>query len=151
MIPPPERPRTPDDTTTCCRRQCGKSDTLTRVASVSPEPVLGGNAVQTRRTFPTRSPMPRPDRRESDGASPRPVWHGANLQTLVYDAIDCYDEAMQISALTRTRGAASTAARMPGMGRITLRGTLPHGICIPAGGAIPKMAQRNITMSEERM
>ncbi|MFN0156452.1 MAG: saccharopine dehydrogenase C-terminal domain-containing protein [Bacteroidota bacterium] len=127
---------------------CEKFKTLIDLGFATSEPMMVGGSVKTNREFFADLLRKKLDHDDKDVVLARAtitgLAHGAE-KILVYEFIDYYDDATQMTAMMRTTAfPASITAQMMANGTITTRGVVPPEISVPGDLMITELRKRNV-------
>lgn len=131
---------------------CEKFKTLLDLGFATNEPMMVGGSVKTNREFFADLLRKKLDHGEKDTVVARATITGKahNAEKiLVYEFIDYYDDATEMTAMMRTTAfPASITAQMMAHGTITFRGVAPPEVCVPGDLMIKELGKRNVRISK---
>jgi lysine 6-dehydrogenase len=134
------------------RGHCEKFKTLLDLGFATSEAVMVGGSLKTNREFFADLLRKKLDYGDKDVVLARATITGRSRdaeKTLVYEFIDTYDDATNITAMMRaTAFPASITARMLADGTITGRGVLPPEIIVPGDALITELQKRNLRITK---
>lgn len=132
---------------------CEKFKTLLDLGFATSEPMMVGGSVKTNREFFADLLRKKLDHGDKDVVLARAIINGRSgnaEKSLVYEFIDYYDDATQMTAMMRTTGfPASITAQMMASGAIDVRGVLPPEISVPGDLMITELSKRNIRITRK--
>lgn len=127
---------------------CEKFKTLIDLGFATSEPMMVGGSVKTNREFFADLLRKKLDHEDKDVVLARATITGLAHDAekiLVYEFIDYYDDATQMTAMMRTTAfPASITAQMMANGTITARGVLPPEVSVPGDLMITELRKRNV-------
>lgn len=130
---------------------CQKFKILLDLGFAGSDPVTIGDSVKSTRAFFTDMLKQKLSTGDTDLVLARATITGTRAgktQTLVYECVDYYDEATQITSMMRTTAfPTSIAARMLAQGVITRRGVMPPEACVPGEAMIAELAKRGVRIT----
>lgn len=134
------------------RGHCEKFKTLLDLGFATSEPMMVGGSVKTNREFFADLLRKKLDYGDKDVVLARAtitgIAHGAE-KVLVYEFIDTYDDATNMTAMMRTTAfPASITAQMLAGGTITARGVLPPEISVPGEAMITELQKRHLRVTK---
>jgi len=134
------------------RGHCEKFKTLLDLGFATSEPVMVGGSVKTNREFFAELLRKKLDYGDKDVVLARATITGRAgdaEKTLVYEFIDAYDDATNITAMMRTTAfPASITAHMLAGGAISRRGVLPPETSVPGQAMIAELQKRNLRITK---
>jgi lysine 6-dehydrogenase len=134
------------------RGHCEKFKTLIELGFASAEPIMVGANVRTTRELFAELLRKKLDYRDKDVVLARATIEGSTgklRRALVYELIDYYDVATQMTAMMRTTAfPTSVIAQMLAQGRITRRGVFPPEEIVPGEALIRELSRCDIRITE---
>jgi lysine 6-dehydrogenase len=134
------------------RGHCEKFKTLIELGFASAEPIMVGANVRTTRELFAELLRKKLDYRDKDVVLARATIEGSTgklRRSLVYELIDYYDVATQMTAMMRTTAfPTSVIAQMLAQGRITRRGVFPPEEIVPGEALIRELSRCDIRITE---
>ncbi len=131
---------------------CDKFKTLIDLGFATAEPMMVGGSVKTNREFFADLLRKKLDHGDKDVVLARATITGSahNAEKiLVYEFIDYYDDAGQMTAMMRTTAfPASITAQMMANGTVTARGVVPPEISVPGDAMITELLKRNVRITK---
>lgn len=131
---------------------CEKFKTLLDLGFATNEPMMVGGSVKTNREFFADLLRKKLDHGDTDLVLARATISGRSRnaeKTLVYEFIDYYDTATNMTAMMRTTAfPTSIIAQMLAHGVIRSRGVMPPESCVPGGMMISELGKRNIKITK---
>jgi lysine 6-dehydrogenase len=146
------RVRTLDYKTIRYKGHCEKFKTLLDLGFATHEPMTPGSSVKTNREFFADLLRTKLDYGDKDLIVARATLagrKGKKEKQLVYEFVDYYDDATQMTAMMRlTAIPTSIIAQMLAQGTIAMRGVVPPEQCVPGDRMIAELGKRNITITK---
>ena len=135
------------------RGHCEKFKTLLDLGFATNEPMMVGGSVKTNREFFADLLRKKLEHGDKDLVVARATITGrkANAEkVLVYEFVDYYDDATQMTAMMRTTAfPTSIIAQMLAHGVIDTRGVLPPEVCVPGERMLSELGKRDIKITKQ--
>lgn len=144
--------RTLDYKTIRYRGHCEKFRTLLDLGFASSEPIMVGDTVKTNRELFSELLRKKLDHGDKDVVLARATITGMKEtaeKVLVYEFIDHYDDATNMTAMMRTTSfPTSIIAQMLAHNIITRRGVTTPEMCVPGGTMIEELGKRHVNITK---